>query len=99
MSRRGVNGFKVGGYTAFQLGPLFEHLTTSENGFSCISSKFPVLQVVPIASHPVTAPLQEHSSPVFSTTSHKTDTHSSEFLPLNLLLVGPGQLISQPLLR
>lgn len=99
MSRRGVNGFKDGGYKTFQLGPLFEHLTTSENVFSCLSSQFPLLQVVPIASHPVTAPLQEHSSPVFSITSHKIDTRSSEFLPLNLLLVGPGQLISQPLLR
>lgn len=89
MSRKGVNGFKAGGYTV-SVGALFEHLTTSENGISCISSQLPVLQLVPIASHPVTAPLQEHSSPVFSVTSHKTETHSHEFLPLNLLLVSPG---------
>lgn len=89
MSRKGVNGFKAGGYTV-SLGALFEHLTTSESVFFLLLIIIPCVQLVPVASHPVTGPLQEHSSPVFSITSHKIETHSHEFLPPNLLLGGPG---------
>lgn len=39
-----------------------------------------MLQLVPIASHPVTVHLQDHTGPVFSILSRNIDTHSNEFL-------------------